>query len=91
MEEAVYRIYKNGRPYTKKEAYRNIKTVYVKKGSANSIVTTEARRLASEAYKKANPGKSYWSLSNEAIEAMEERARRQFEVVKYVPEKEQNK
>lgn len=86
MEEAVYRVYKNGKPYTKKEAFQNIKTVYVKKGSASSIITTEASRLASTEYKRKNPGKRFWDLPAVEQDKLEAAAKAQFAVVKYVPE-----
>jgi len=89
VEDAVYRIYRNGVPYTKKDATQNIKTVYVKEGSAKSVVTSEVGAIARLEYTKGDPRKSYFSLTAGERAALEAEIRKQFKVVKYVPEKEQ--
>jgi len=91
VEEAVYRIYRNGVPYTKKDATQNIKTVYVKEGSAKSVVTSEVGAIARSEHAKSEPGKyySYFDLTAGERAALEAEVRKQFKVVKYVPEKEQ--
>lgn len=86
MEEAVYRIYRNGRPYKNSEAYQNIKAVYVKEGSAKAVITTEADYLAKKNYEEENPGKRWWSLSGVERRELISKIKLQFDVVKYVPE-----
>lgn len=85
-EEAVYRIYRNGKPYKSSEAKQNIKAVYVKPGAAKSVITNEVYLLAKDQYEKANPGKRYWNLYSPERNAIEASIRLEFEVVTYVPD-----
>lgn len=90
-EEAVYRIYRNGKPYTTAEAHLKIKAVYVKEGSAKSVITNEVSYIARERYESKNPGKKYWNLTAVDRIGLEANIRLEFDVVKYVPESELEK
>ncbi|MED3571942.1 hypothetical protein [Cytobacillus praedii] len=88
MTEAVYRIHRYGKPYKSSEARQKIKAVYVKKGSAKAVITTESEFIAKEEYENENPGKKFWHLTKLDRAALVENIKLHFDAVKYVPERE---
>jgi len=78
--ETVYVIYKNGKPY---QSFGR-KIVYTTKGSANGVITADAKKHAQMNYVKG----SWWDLMPSEQEKLIEKEKGKFELVEYVPKKE---
>lgn len=81
--ETVYVIYHNGEPYQG----NGRKLVYTTKGSANGVITQDAKDEARYRFEKSKVGNDWYELSLSERDKLIDKVKEEFQVIEYAPRK----